>query len=405
MIRVRTVTVAVLVILGGLTTRSAQAQTFSVLYAFIGGGYDGIAPYGPLIESDGVLYGTTEGGGISNGSHGTVFKLDIATQVETVLLSFGAPKTFGEFPSSGVIRDAAGNLYGATPAGGTQRTRPGGTVFKIDIIGTESLLYSFPNRAQPYGGLVQDVNGNLYGTTYNGGTTHSGSVFKIDKKGRYTTLHSFAGTDGDQPHFENLILDGSGNLYGTTRYGGRATLGVVFKLNIKSRVETILYSFASINDGFAPEAGVIRDGKGNLYGTTSGGGVPFCPAYTLGCGTVFKVNKAGKKTILYNFTGSDGAYPLGALVRDAAGNLYGTTELGGNLADCSSSYGPGCGTVFKIDTTGKETVLYNFTGGTDGRYPTASLVLDSAGNLYGTTVLGGTGCNGGGCGVVFKITP
>jgi uncharacterized repeat protein (TIGR03803 family) len=385
-------------------TPSAQAQTFSVLYYFAGGGTDGIAPYGPLIESNGILYGTTEGGGGTNGrSYGTVFKLDLQTQTETVLYSFGSYQSDGDYPTSGVIRDTAGNLYGTTDSGGTHHA-PGGTVFKISSNGTESLLHSFANTAQIVGGLVQDAAGNLYGTTEEGGTFHRGTVFRIDKIGRYAILYSFTGgTDGQYPRFDNLILDRRGNLYGTTTDGGAFGFGTVFKLNIKTRVETVLHSFAT-TEGFEPYAGLIRDSSGNLYGTTARSYQgPNCGSSL--CGAVFKLDKVGAETVLYSFTGPDGAYPIGALVRDAAGNLYGTTEVGGNLSDCSSSNGPGCGVVFKIDPSGKETVLYSFTGGADGKYPTSSLVLDSAGNLYGTTIMGGTGCNGNGCGVLFRVIP
>jgi uncharacterized repeat protein (TIGR03803 family) len=168
----------------------------------------------------------------------------------------------------------------------------------------------------------------------------------------------------------------------------------------ENQKETVLYQFTGGEDGAFPFAGVVRDWGRNLYGTTEGGGGTGCGGS--GCGTVFKVDTTGKETVLYAFTGGpDGGLPLGGLVRDGAGNLYGTTYSGGNATECTG----GCGVVFKLDTTGTETVLHTFTGGADGSNPAASLLLDSSGNLYGTAYQGGTGCNGSGCGVVFKITP
>lgn len=168
----------------------------------------------------------------------------------------------------------------------------------------------------------------------------------------------------------------------------------MFKLNIKTRQETVLYEFKGGTDGY-PVSGVIRDASGNFYGTTmAGGGSQGCNGGP--CGTVFKVDTTGTETVLYTFQGPDGAYPYGGVILDAQGNLYGTTFRGGAY---------GYGTVFKLDTNDVETVLHSFNGD-DGKYPTSSLVQDAAGNLYGTTFEGGTGgCGSAGCGVVFKITP
>ena len=168
---------------------------------------------------------------------------------------------------------------------------------------------------------------------------------------------------------------------------------MVFELDSTGK-ETVVYNFTGKADGAAPEGGLVRDGMGHLYGTTIGGGAS-------GAGTVFKLNKAGKETVLYSFKGgADGVSPEAGLIRDSAGNLYGTTAYGGGTA----CFG-GCGTVFKLDTTGAKTVLHTFTGGTDGALPEADLVQDSAGNLYGTTYNGGgTGCGGAGCGVVFEVS-
>jgi uncharacterized repeat protein (TIGR03803 family) len=200
----------------------------------------------------------------------------------------------------------------------------------------------------------------------------------------YSVLYSFmGGADGANP-YAGLVRDPSGNLYGTTTTGGYYSYGVVFKVSETGK-ETVLYTFTGGADGGEPAAGLVRDAAGNLYGTT--------PESSPGAGVVFKVSETGKETVLYTFTGgADGSIPRARLVRDSAGNLYGTTFYGG------SHYG----VVFKLDTTGKETVLYTFTGGADGRNPEAGLVRDAAGSLYGTTVLGGFSY---GYGVVFELTP
>src|SRR5580700_8521561 len=225
---------------------------------------------------------------------------------------------------------------------------------------TFPLLYQFrsgPGGINPYAGVVRDLKGNLYGTTYNDGAFAAGTVFRINTAGKEKVLHSFSQTDGDGafPWYGTLARDSSGNLYGTTITGGVAgelCCGTIFKVTAAGK-ETVLYRFTGDNgDGF-PQAGVVRDSSGNLYGTTQNGG----PS---NAGTVFKVDPSGRKTILYSFTGStDGAYPMAAVVLDAKGNLYGTTSGGGLY-----SFG-GYGTVFKVDPAGKETVLYTFMGAND----------------------------------------
>jgi uncharacterized repeat protein (TIGR03803 family) len=199
----------------------------------------------------------------------------------------------------------------------------------------------------------------------------------------YTVLHRFTGADGHNPSEDgHLIRDSAGNLYGTTSGGGASGLGVVFKLNKTG--ETVLHSFTGGADGGTPYAGLTRDSAGNLYGTTYGGGAS-------GGGVVFKVDTTGTETVLYNFTRKPGGTnPYASLIQDSVGNLYGTTYYGG-----ASIWG----VVFKLDTTGTETVLYSFTGGADGAEPYAGLLRDSAGNLYGTTVFGGAS----NWGVVFKL--
>jgi uncharacterized repeat protein (TIGR03803 family) len=203
-----------------------------------------------------------------------------------------------------------------------------------------------------------------------------------------TVLHSFTGgNDGAYP-FAGLIADKTGDLYGTASAGGfnhaPYGYGTVFKLDTTGEV-TVLHSFTFRPDGAFPVAGLIRDKEGNLYGTTESGGAPGC------FGTVFKVDATGKETVLHSFPGTpDGLLPLAGLIMDKEGNLYGTTYDGGDS---------GVGTVFKLGVTGKETVLYSFTGGADGGFPLASLVRDKEGNLYATTFLGGDY----GFGTVFKL--
>ena len=249
---------------------------------------------------------------------------------------------------------------------------------------TFSVLHTFtgsPDGAVPDGGLVRDAQGNLYGTTVLGGAYNYGTVFKLDTTGKETVLYSFTGTGGDGANpYAGLVRDAQGNLYGTTNDGGASGgapfgWGTVFKVDTAG-TETVLYSFTGPPDGAVTYAGLVRDAQGNLYGTTWSGG-----AYD--AGTAFKVDTAGTETVLHSFsgTGGDGSEPFAGLVRDAQGNLYGTTVLGGDTA-CNPPNG--CGTVFKVDTSGSETVLYAFTGA-DGAGPEAGLVRDAQGNLYGAT--------------------
>jgi len=381
---------------------AASAQTFTTLHGFTGG-TDGGYAFAPLtLDSAGNLYGTTYQGGDYNCDPanpgrgcGVVYRMDSAGN-ETVLYSFRTLPD-AEFSQAGLVRDRAGNLYGTTTWGGASNF---GAVFKLDVTGKETVLYSFTggkDGRHPSAGLVRDGAGNLYGTTVYGGTLSCviqntefgcGVVFKVDKTGKETVLHRFNGRDGGWP-MADLLRDSQGNLYGTT-YTGSTNSGTVFKIDSAGNF-TVLHRFLGGSDGYNPRAGMIRDSAGNLYGTTELGGAS-------ARGTVFKIDKTGKETILYNFTlGADGGSPYGALVRDAAGNLYGTTMLGGDPA-CNG--GTGCGTIFKVDPSGHETVLHNFEG-TPGEYPQARLVRDASGNLYGTTA----GNGGANFGSVFKLTP
>jgi len=420
-LRLRSTAVLGLMVLaaGILATSSAQAQTFIVLHKFTGGS-DGAAPRSGLVaDSAGNLYGTTAGGGIWHGqpAAGVVFKLD-QNGVETVLATFSGGGAAGPFGT--LARDSSGHLYGTTSE---SDINGGGIVFEVFAPGGRTALHIFgkgqmEDGEHPYAGVILDGKGTLYGTTTAGGASSLGVVFKLHIKSRKETiLHSFTGKGGDGViPSAPVIRDAAGNLYGTTEAGGTyggpcgspplGGCGVVFKINISGE-ETVLHRFAGGTDGANPGAGLLRDGSGNLYGTTYYGGSGGCQygSFT-GCGTVFKLDKTRKETILYNFTGgADGAVPTASLIRDVVGNFYGTTVLGGGTG-CLSQLG--CGTVFKLDTTGKETVLYRFTGGSDGANPYTELLRDSAGNLYGTTFRGAGGDKNLcplGCGVVFKITP
>ena len=398
----RVLILAVLSSLLLIVAHPAHAASETVLYSFTGANGDGYYPASALImDSAGNLYGTTVYGG-ANGD-GTVFKLS-PSGAETVLHSFTGTNGDGNDPYGGLVMDGAGNLYGVTVFGGKNNA---GTVFKISPRGRERVLYSFGNKkgdgASPDAALIMDGAGNFYGTTGGGGLNNCslgcGTVFEVSPTGRETVLYRFGNTnnDGFWPD-ASLIMDSDGNLYGTTSKGGANGEGTIFKLS-PSGVETVLYSFTGTNgDGANPVAGLIMDSAGNFYGTTSNGGDSVCDD---GCGTVFKLSPSGAETILYSFTGRDrfGASPQGALIMDSAGNLYGTTLNGGSNY-CSEI---GCGTVFRLSSNGgAEAIIHRFTGYTngDGSNPSGALIMDNAGHLYGTTQGGGAT----GYGSVFKIT-
>jgi uncharacterized repeat protein (TIGR03803 family) len=318
----------------------------------------------------------------------------------------------GAQPVGGLIEDAGGNLLGTTTRGGKEEG--GGTVFKIAPDGTLSTVYAFGNydgdASMPYAGLIIDGSGNLYGTTDAGGIDGYGTVFKIAPGGSETVLYSFQSgpTDGRAPG-AGVIMDASGNLYGTTTVGGISncapyySCGTVFKL-APDGTETVLYTFCkqtNCTDGANPYGGLIEDGAGNLYGTTSRGGAN-------NDGTVFKVAANGTETVLYSFCSrancSDGGVPYSGLIQDAGGNFYGTTVSGGSVAGTCRN--DGCGTVFKLAPDGTETVLHAFSGYPgDGRAPYAGVIADSSGNLYGTTYNGGPAKKHNGFGVVFELSP
>lgn len=270
---------------------------------------------------------------------------------------------------------------------------------------TETVLYSFTGATDggfPVEGLIRDAEGNLYGTTPAGGLLDKGcgsggcgTVFEITPTGAETVLYAFTGKNGDgKAPFSRLMLDWNDNLYGTTLYGGDAGKGIVFEI-ISGGAETVLYSFAGGTDGAFPGSGLIRDSKGNLWGTTSGGGHYH--------GTVFELSPAGVEKVVFSFPGQEGTLPGGALTLES-GNFYGTSSLGGGGSGCAP---PGCGLIFEVTPDGEGRTIYTFTGGADGARPTGSLVRDARGNLYGTAAWGGTlnsSCPQG-CGTVYQLSP
>jgi uncharacterized repeat protein (TIGR03803 family) len=322
----------------------------------------------------------------------------------------------GAAPVGQLARDKSGNVYGTAIIGGIGKCQGGcGTVFKLSGSGTLLWSHRFAgtNGQEPYAGLFRDSSGNLFGTTVYGGKVNNhlcpdlygcGLVFKLDQAGAETVLHKFVGSPNGYLPNGPLVQDAAGSSYGTTSEGGQG-YGVVFKINGTGE-ESVLYNFTGGSDGCFPDAGVILDGAGNLYGVTRQGGSDFCNS---GYGVVFKLDTTGNETVLHTFGGGDGAYPESVLLFDTHGNLYGTTTAGGGSGDCFK----GCGVVFELSPRNgdwTEAVLYSFcpaSGCTDGDTPIAGpLVRDSKGNLYGTTYFGGAhaNCNGGeGCGVVFKL--
>lgn len=387
-----------------------QAQTEKVLYSFTGAvtnGPDGANPGANLLrDGSGNLFGTTQFGGTSG--NGTVFELvnSNGSYTEKVLYSFrGATANDGVLPLAGLVMDSSGNLFGTTSTGGASQA---GIVFELVSLNgsyVERVLHSFVGGLSgdgqgPQAGLVMDSNGNLFGTTVVGGDSGDGTVFElVNSSGSYTesVLYSFkAGNDGGLP-YADLIMDSSGNLYGTTSLGGAFNIGTVFELVNSSGnyTESVLYSFKGGNDdGRGPIVGLIRDAAGNLFGTTQFGGASTSCGTKLGCGVVFELafsNGSYTETVLHTFTGlsgNDGGTPLG-LIMDSSGNLYGVTEVGGTSNTCVD----GCGTVFELVASPQgytETVLYSFpTFAGDGLVPDAALVIDSSNNLYGITSSGG----------------
>jgi uncharacterized repeat protein (TIGR03803 family) len=387
-----------------LTIVSGAGATpkYKVLHAF-GIGKDGAGLWaGLVLDGKGNLYGTTSGGGASG--DGTVFRLTprpAGKWAETVLHNFNGND--GSDPVGGVTLDAAGNLYGATVLGGGPYKY--GTVFQLTP-GThgwkEVMLHRFGQKdygADPESTLVMDAKGNLYGTA-------PGSAFELTPVShgwKEIILHVFTGEHGDGfGAYTGMTMDAAGNLYGETLHGGTSTrcgggCGTAYQLQRTADgwKERILHDFGAIGDGAFPLGTLSLDSAGNLYGTTGVGG-------TTGNGTVYRLTLQAdghwKETIVYSLTGgANGIEPGGGVVMDKAGNLYGTTTAGGS-PNCE------CGIVYKL-SPGPEgkwnfKVLHTFVG-TDGAQPVGELILDDKGNLYGNTITGGAG----GYGVAFELTP
>jgi uncharacterized repeat protein (TIGR03803 family) len=369
--------------------RPATAPQFTVLHVFNGGPGDGSRPHAGVVrDAAGNLYGTTfTGGGLDEG---TVYKLNTAGHVR-VLFTFN--NLNGSFPESGLILDKAGNLYGTAEEG------PGGAgvLFRLDKNGNEEILHAFQggfnnNPGVPAGGVIMDEVGNLYGATLAGGRgpfPGFGTLYQVDPSAKFTVLHDFQGkADGAQPQGP-LVRDADGNFYGAALAGGKNNQGTIFKLATNGTL-TVLHTFTGGTDGSGPQAGLLMDNARNLFGSATKGG-------DSGNGTVFEITKSGRFKRLYSFTdGSDGKNPNGELVQDADGNIYGTTQSGPGL--------DALGTVFKLDRAHTLAVLHSFKAGRDGASPLAGLMRDSAGNLYGTTIKNGLIRRVQG-GSIFKITP
>lgn len=420
-------TVAIVLLSVFLTSAPSFAQTERVLHSFGVSAQAGLGPASNLIfDSRGNLYGTTIYGGIDG--VGTVFELTPGpggSWTEKLLHSFSTGSHDGQAPYAGLIFDSAGNLYGTTTGGGVGG---GGIVFEllrpvspstrwVEKVLHNFLLYNDRDASYPEASLLFDSAGNLYGTAEGGGDQGDGAVFELSPTAggswTETLIYSFSPNkkglgDGKSPAC-NLIFDSAGNLYGTTRTGGSLGNGTVFELTHTGGgawTETVLYSFASgSTDGAYPLGGLIFDSSGNLYGTASQGGPQ-------GAGTVYKLTPSSSggwtETVLYffqpTFPSTDGNYPIGNLVSDSSGDLFGTTAEGG-IGDCFG-LGPVCGIVYKLTPAAglwTETVLHYFNdNGSDGYYPFAGLVPGAGGDLYGATELGGTAGRGGG-GTVFVI--
>ena len=392
---------------------------------------DDNTPRGPLVfDNSGSLYGTNSGnlyGSSTGNGHGSVFKLTPANGQwnETVLYTFcqslGCPD--GANPASGVIWDHIGNLYGTTASGGTYGS---GVVFQLSSDGsggwTETVLHSFGNGTDGAGiftsGLVFDNSGNLYGTTRQGGTTGNGTVFELSPNGsggwtesviyNFCPSAGFICPDGEAP-MGGVAIGADGNLYGTTSLGGSWQFGTVFQLTRGTNgqwTEKVLHSFGGDpTDGTTPRAGVILDAAGNLYGTTQLG---YCSESACNNGTVFEMVRAAggqwQEGVLYGFhKGTDGSKPSGPVILDKAGNLYGTTASGGIVLDASGSI-VDAGVVFaltpgSVNAMWAEVPLYSFPGGSNGAGP-SGLVMDGQGNIYGVAE---GGANSGG--IIFEVTP
>lgn len=309
--------------------------------------------------------------------------LSAQAQTYTIVHSFVGAPSDGAFANGELIQDANGNLYGTTVEGGTNNW---GTIFKLDANGNETVLYNFTGGSDdgghPMGGLLRDTEGNLYGTTSTGTDFGGGALFELDTNNQFRTIFKFGAAfggvaTGSGPRSRLVTINGE--LYGVTTNGAGCqdqslpSCGLIYKLT-KEGTETVLYKFTGGADGAFPQ-NLIRDSAGNLYGVA-------LSKATLGAGTIWKLDTAGVFTILYSFSGGvDGGQPMGRLIRDVNGNIHGTSAMGGDPT-CN------CGTVFRLDSGDNERVIHRFFGHGGGAEPGAG-PLDAGGVLYGTTVGGG----------------
>jgi uncharacterized repeat protein (TIGR03803 family) len=354
---------------------TASGVTLSTLYSFTGMG-DGGNPNELMQETNGNIYGTTQSGGTNNS--GTVFQMTPGGVVGTLYL-FNSAGIGGYAPAAGLVQGLDGNLYGTTTEGGPYGW---GTVFRITTNSGLTTLFTFNagDGGDPVGTMVLGLDGNFYGTTFIGGSNQDGEVFRLTSGGSVSTFASFDHLNGFNPN--QLLRGADGNFYGTTFEGGAYDDGTIFGLSTNGTLAS-LYSFSYTNGGFLPAAGLAQDPQGNFYGTTYEGGA-------FGYGTLFEASPSGAVTTLYSFTGgNDGSRPAATLMQASDGNFYGTTSEGGAYDD---------GTVFRLAPGGAPLTLVSFDG-YNGANPQDALLQGADGNLYGTTQNGG----GEGNGVIFRV--
>jgi uncharacterized repeat protein (TIGR03803 family) len=365
---------------------AAEAITYSVVHSFAKDGVDGQQPLAaPVQDKFGNFWGTTSKGGV-NGK-GVIYAIPLAGGY-TVYHPFANDGVDGTYPASGLFKGKKDTLWGTAQFGGADNY---GVVFQVTPGGNDKVIHTFTDAAndgaQPETGLIGDTQGNLWGNTYVGGASQFGTVFKITSLNVFSVVHSFGGapSDGAYPN-SGQLLDAGGNIWGTTFQGGANGLGTIFKITPTGSY-SVVYSFNGVG-GFSPLAGLTPDGRGHFWGNASAGGQN-------GYGTVYYINQHGLYSVAHTFAadGVDGIYPVGGLVRDKNGNLWGMTADGGAYLG---------GTIFEITAAGVYSVVYSFKkDGADGNFPQAGLLLDKNGNFWGTTQLGGAS----NAGTVFAFTP